>query len=58
LILEKTEGVPIFSIEEFIKSLKDLKIIEKKRQLILFIKRHSAFDHSFKTIQDVDHGKS
>jgi class 3 adenylate cyclase/tetratricopeptide (TPR) repeat protein len=28
LILEKTEGVPFF-IEEFIKSLKDLKIIEK-----------------------------
>jgi class 3 adenylate cyclase/tetratricopeptide (TPR) repeat protein len=29
LILEKAEGVPFF-IEEFIKSLKDLKIIEKK----------------------------
>ena len=29
LILEKTEGVPFF-IEEFVKSLKDLKIIEKK----------------------------
>jgi len=29
LILEKTEGVPFF-IEEFIKSLKDLRIIEKK----------------------------
>jgi class 3 adenylate cyclase/tetratricopeptide (TPR) repeat protein len=29
LILEKTEGVPFF-IEEFIKSFKDLKIIEKK----------------------------
>lgn len=29
LILEKTEGVPFF-IEEFIKSLKDLKVIEKK----------------------------
>jgi class 3 adenylate cyclase/tetratricopeptide (TPR) repeat protein len=29
LILEKTEGVPFF-IEEFIKSLKDLNIIEKK----------------------------
>jgi predicted ATPase len=28
-ILEKTEGVPFF-IEEFIRSLKDLKIIEKK----------------------------
>ncbi len=30
LILEKTEGVPFF-IEEFIKSLKDLKIIERKQ---------------------------
>jgi predicted ATPase len=29
LILDKTEGVPFF-IEEFIKSLKDLKIIERK----------------------------
>ena len=29
LILEKTEGIPFF-IEEFIRSLKDLKIIEKK----------------------------
>jgi class 3 adenylate cyclase/tetratricopeptide (TPR) repeat protein len=29
VILEKTEGVPFF-IEEFIKSLKELKIIEKK----------------------------
>jgi len=29
LILEKTEGVPFF-IEEFVKSLKELKIIEKK----------------------------
>ena len=29
LVLEKTEGVPFF-IEEFIKSLKDLRIIERK----------------------------
>jgi class 3 adenylate cyclase len=29
LVLEKTEGVPFF-IEEFIRSLKDLKIIERK----------------------------
>jgi predicted ATPase/class 3 adenylate cyclase len=29
LVLEKTEGVPFF-IEEFIKSIKDLRIIEKK----------------------------
>ncbi len=31
VILEKTEGVPFF-VEEFIKSLKDLDIIEKKNQ--------------------------
>ncbi|MBC2713685.1 MAG: AAA family ATPase [Desulfobacteraceae bacterium] len=31
MILEKTEGVPFF-IEEFIKSLKDLKIIEEKKK--------------------------
>jgi class 3 adenylate cyclase/tetratricopeptide (TPR) repeat protein len=30
LILEKTEGIPFF-IEEFIKSLKDLKIIERRK---------------------------
>ena len=29
-ILEKTEGIPFF-IEELIKSLKDLKIIERER---------------------------
>jgi predicted ATPase len=33
LILDKTEGVPFF-IEEFLKSLKDLKIIEKKANRI------------------------
>jgi len=32
LILEKTEGVPFF-IEEFIKSLKDLKIVERKENV-------------------------
>jgi len=31
LILQKTEGIPFF-IEEFIKSLKDLRIIEKKNK--------------------------
>ncbi|MFC1859698.1 hypothetical protein ACFL9U_16965, partial [Thermodesulfobacteriota bacterium] len=36
-ILEKTEGVPFF-IEEFIKSLKDLKIIERKDKQYLFAK--------------------
>ena len=32
LLLEKTEGVPFF-IEEFIKSLKDLKVIERKENV-------------------------
>ncbi|KKK51073.1 hypothetical protein LCGC14_3118620, partial [marine sediment metagenome] len=36
-ILEKTEGVPFF-IEEFIRSLKDLKIIERKGNQYLFAK--------------------
>lgn len=44
LILEKAEGVPFF-IEEFIKSLNDLRMIEK-RQRISFIKRCPANDHS------------
>ena len=42
LVLEKTEGIPFF-IEEFIRSLKDLKVIEKR-------------DHTYhwsKKIQDV-----
>jgi class 3 adenylate cyclase/tetratricopeptide (TPR) repeat protein len=39
LILEKTEGVPFF-IEEFVKSLKDLKIIERK-------------DNTFKLAKDI-----
>jgi class 3 adenylate cyclase/tetratricopeptide (TPR) repeat protein len=37
LILEKTEGVPFF-IEEFIKSLKDLKIIERRDSIYHLIK--------------------
>ena len=37
LILEKTEGVPLF-IEEFIKSLKDLKIIERQGNKYLLAK--------------------
>jgi predicted ATPase/class 3 adenylate cyclase len=37
LILEKTEGVPFF-IEEFIRSLRDLKIIEKKGNKYYLIK--------------------
>ena len=41
LILEKTEGVPFF-IEEFIKSLKDLKIIERKKKHIVYQKISST----------------
>jgi len=51
LILEKTEGVPFF-IEEFLQSIKDLKIIEKmknKYQLAKNIKKISIPS----TIQDV-----
>ena len=51
LILEKTEGVPFF-IEEFIKSLRDLKIIEKKENAYHLSKdiQHLAIPS---TIQDV-----
>jgi tetratricopeptide (TPR) repeat protein len=42
LILEKTEGIPFF-VEEFIKSLKDIKVIEKKDNRY----------HLIKEIQDV-----
>ncbi|MGV7222981.1 MAG: adenylate/guanylate cyclase domain-containing protein [Nitrospinales bacterium] len=37
LIIEKTEGVPFF-VEEFVKSLKDLKIINKKNQKYSLVK--------------------
>jgi len=51
LILEKTEGVPFF-IEEFIKSLKDLKIIEIKDNAYCLSKDiHQLIIPS--TIQDV-----
>ena len=51
LILEKTEGVPFF-IEQFIKSLKDLKIIEQKENAYRLIKDfHQVAIPS--TIQDV-----
>jgi predicted ATPase len=51
LILEKAEGVPFF-IEEFIKSLKDLKIIERKDNSYQLIKDiHQVAIPS--TIQDV-----
>ena len=39
LILEKAEGVPFF-IEEFIKSLQDIKAIEKEGQQISSRKRY------------------
>jgi tetratricopeptide (TPR) repeat protein len=51
LVLEKTEGVPFF-IEQFIKSLKDLKIIEQKENAYRLIKDvHQVAIPS--TIQDV-----
>jgi predicted ATPase len=44
LILEKTEGVPFF-IEEFIKSLQDLKIIERKENKYYLAKDHPRCDN-------------
>jgi class 3 adenylate cyclase/tetratricopeptide (TPR) repeat protein len=51
LILEKTEGIPFF-IEEFIKSLKDLRIIEKREDAYCLSKdiQHLTVPS---TIQDV-----
>ena len=51
LILEKTEGVPFF-IEEFIRSLKDLKVIETKDNKYHLIKDIQALMIP-STIQDV-----
>ena len=51
LILEKTEGVPFF-IEEFIKSLKDLNIIKKKKNAYHLTKDMRALSIP-STIQDV-----
>jgi class 3 adenylate cyclase/tetratricopeptide (TPR) repeat protein len=50
-ILEKTEGVPFF-IEEFIRSLKDLKIIQRKDNHYLFAKDFQEMTIP-STIQDV-----
>jgi class 3 adenylate cyclase/tetratricopeptide (TPR) repeat protein len=50
-ILEKTEGVPFF-IEEFIRSLKDLNIIERKDNQYLFAKDFLEMTIPY-TIQDV-----
>ena len=44
-ILEKTEGVPFF-IEELIKSLKDLKIIDKRGQQVSHNERYQGGDNS------------
>ena len=49
MILEKTEGIPFF-IEEFIRSLKDLKIIERKNS-----KYHLAKDTQEMTIPSTVH---
>jgi tetratricopeptide (TPR) repeat protein len=51
LILEKTEGVPFF-IEEFLKSLKDLNVIERKNNTYHLVKDIQAFVIP-STIQDV-----
>ena len=51
LILQKTEGIPFF-IEEFIKSLKDLKIIEMKNDTCQLSKRIKKLAVP-STIQDV-----
>jgi predicted ATPase len=51
LVLEKAEGVPLF-IEEFIKSLKDLKIIERKDNKYQLAKDSQAVTIP-STIQDV-----
>jgi predicted ATPase len=55
LVLEKTEGVPFF-IEEFIRSLRDLNIIERKQQ-ISPRKGNSESKHSFYD-PGRDHGQS
>ncbi|MBW2202468.1 MAG: guanylate cyclase, partial [Deltaproteobacteria bacterium] len=51
MILEKTEGVPFF-IEEFIRSLRDLNIIEKKNNTYYLAKDINAMKIP-STIQDV-----
>ena len=51
LTLEKTKGVPLF-IEEFIRSLKDLKIIERKGNRYLFARDFLEMSIP-STIQDV-----
>ena len=51
LILDKTEGVPFF-IEELIRSLKDLKVIEKKDAMFCLIKNIKDIDIPSR-IQDV-----
>lgn len=50
-ILEKTEGIPFF-MEEFIKSLKELKVIEKKEDRYFLVKNMQGLAIPA-TIQDV-----
>jgi class 3 adenylate cyclase/tetratricopeptide (TPR) repeat protein len=51
LILEKTEGVPFF-IEEFVRSLKDLKLVEKKDGKFCLVTEYQDLTIP-STIQDV-----
>jgi predicted ATPase/class 3 adenylate cyclase len=51
LVLEKTEGIPFF-IEEFIRSLKDLKVIERKNQTYYLSKKIKDLTIP-STVQDV-----
>ena len=55
LILEKTEGVPFF-IEEFVRSLRDMGIIERTDYTVPFAQRHGSPDHSFHD-PGCDHGQ-
>jgi class 3 adenylate cyclase/tetratricopeptide (TPR) repeat protein len=51
LVLEKTEGIPFF-IEEFIRSLKDLKVIERKNKTYYLSKKIKDLTIP-STVQDV-----
>jgi tetratricopeptide (TPR) repeat protein len=51
LVLDKTEGIPFF-IEEFIRSLKDLKVIERKNQTYYLSKKIKDLTIP-STVQDV-----
>ena len=51
MILDKTEGVPFF-VEEFIRSLKDLKVIKKKENTYYLTKESQTLEIPSR-IQDV-----